>query len=79
VFGSGDAKYYAAAAAWFPLDQAMVLLGGVSVAGFAIALFWIIRARRSPDRVNPASDFAKVPFGVAIALGSAAAALKALI
>lgn len=77
VFGSGDAKYYAATAAWFTLDQSMILLGAVSIAGFAIALFWIIRQRISGVSVSPEGDFAKVPFGVAIAVGAAAAALKA--
>jgi prepilin peptidase CpaA len=76
--GGGDGKYYAAAACWFPLGLGVALLFGVSVAGLALLLGWFglrrlrgIEMELVPD--NP--DAAKLPYGLAIAAGSFAAAV----
>lgn len=72
--GGGDAKYYAAVACWFPLASALQLLMAVSLAGLVLALGWLTMQRlqhRPADRAN--SDFALVPFGVAIAAGAVVA------
>lgn len=70
--GGGDAKYYAANAAWFGIDVALRLLVAVSMAGLVVLLIWAVwrRARgekifaKSPDERN------KLPYGVAIAIGA---------
>lgn len=75
--GSGDAKYYAAVAAWFPSGR-LVLLGWISLAAFVVALAWLVWQRLASRKPESGGDFAKVPFGVAIAAGSVAAALVAV-
>lgn len=70
LVGSGDAKYYAGVAAWFPLSEAFRLLGWVALAGFLIALIWLIWTRSVPDPDGGEGDFNQVPFGIAIAAGS---------
>ncbi len=79
--GGGDGKYYAAAACWFPLGFGIVLLFCVAVSGLALFLGWFglrrlrgIEMELVPD--NP--DAAKLPYGLAIAAGSFAAALLTL-
>lgn len=75
LIGSGDAKYYAAAATWFPLDDAAQLLGRISLAGFVLAVGWLVWLRTRPAEALPQGDAAKLPFGLAIALGAVSAAL----
>ena len=72
ITGSGDAKYYAAVAAWFPLVESLQLLGWVSVAGFLVTLVWLIFAGLDTNSENAGHRFDNVPFGVAIASGSVA-------
>ncbi len=70
AFGGGDAKLYAATAASFALQQGPALLLWVSLSGLVAILAWIIGKRLLPmseDRRK--GDFAKFPYGVAIALG----------
>lgn len=71
--GGGDAKYYAALAAWFPLGKAALLLGAVSVAGLLLLVAWLPLRRRvaSSNRVSAQDDaFRKLPYGVAISAGA---------
>ena len=75
VVGGGDAKFYAAMAAWLPIAQAPLLLVSVAVAGLLLLIVFFAarmpgRARRPRDSV---SDFDKLPYGVAIGLGGLAA------
>lgn len=70
LIGSGDAKYYAAVAAWFPLVEALQLLGWVALAGFLVTLVWLVHSRLDRPSDPEDQDFGKVPFGVAIAAGS---------
>ena len=72
--GGGDAKFYAACAAWFALPQAFALLLWVSLAGFVLVIVWFgyrqaTRARRTSEREH----FASVPYGVAVAAGAVVA------
>ena len=78
VICGGDGKYYAAAASWFPIGWAYALLFCVSVAGGLLyAAWWGSRRLRGIEIQNgpDAPDSAKLPYGVAIAAGSFAAAL----
>lgn len=71
--GAGDAKYYASLAIWFPLSDAPLLLGTVSLAGLALLVAWLPWRMRRRVRIGGPSDpddlFDKLPYGVAIALG----------
>jgi prepilin peptidase CpaA len=74
--GGGDAKFYAAAACWFPLGQGLAFLGFTSIVGFFMALFFIFKGTRHGGMTR--SEKARqrnVPYGVAIAAGAMAAAL----
>ena len=78
LIGGGDAKFYAAAAAWFPLADGLRLLMAVSVAGLVTVLVWIAirRILRRPWRRQSANDpFAQFPYGVAIGIGAISAFL----
>ena len=77
IVGGGDAKYYAAVAAWFPLSQAGALLLLVSVIGFVLFVCWFLWRRLRGIKVQrkSVSDADKFPYGVAIALGAIAAML----
>lgn len=78
--GGGDAKYYAALAAWFPLSDAPLLLIAVSLAGFGLLVAWFAlggrrRKRRTVSSLSADDDavFGSLPFGVAISVGALAA------
>lgn len=69
--GAGDAKFYAAMATWLPITDGVLLLVAVAICGFVLLLLFIAtrlrgRARRS---ARESSDFDKLPYGVAIAVG----------
>jgi prepilin peptidase CpaA len=74
--GGGDAKFYAACAAWFPLGLGPRLIGMVSLAGLVVILGWFAYRQMSGKRRRASSgDFAMVPYGVAVAVGSVGLAL----
>lgn len=77
ALGAGDAKYYAALAAWFTLGAALKLLMAVSFAGLVLALGWLAWRKFSgnPAPRKPIEDMDKVPFGVAMAAGAVLALL----
>lgn len=65
VWGGGDAKFYSAAAIWFPLAQAPLLAMVTALAGGIVVLVWGAWAtftRRKGWSRN-------LPYGVAIATG----------
>ena len=72
--GGGDAKFYAACAAWFPLKQALVLLLCVSLTGFLLVVVWFGYRQVARAKARRAQgEFAMVPYGLAIAVGALAA------
>jgi prepilin peptidase CpaA len=77
ALGAGDAKYYAALAAWFTLGDGLKLLMAVSFAGLVLALGWLAQRKISgrPAPRKPKDDMDKVPFGVAMAAGALLALL----
>lgn len=71
--GAGDAKFYAALAAWFPLRDGVILFTIVALAGIALLIAWFTcrSPRRGADRRRSADDpFGKLPYGIAIAAGA---------
>jgi prepilin peptidase CpaA len=74
IVGGGDAKYYAASAIWYPIDQAASLLFYVSVTGLILFAAWFAMRRLRGIKIlkSATSDSDKFPYGVAIAIGSLA-------
>lgn len=72
MIGGGDAKFYAACAAWFALPQALGLLVAVTLAGLVLFLGWFIirRIQRRPIRATSDALFDRLPYGLAIAGGT---------
>lgn len=72
MIGGGDAKFYAACAAWFAWPDAGRLLFAVSISGLVLFLGWftIRRVLRKPIRAKTESNFDKLPYGLAIAAGA---------
>ena len=71
--GGGDAKFYAALATWFPLQAGLGLLVSVSLTGLLLLIAWLPyrrRLMRSEGGLVSDSDFRKLPYGVAIAVGA---------
>lgn len=71
AIGGGDAKFYAAAAAWFPLGDAWRLFVLVSGWGVVVLIIWftVRRARGKPIR-RQREPGDGMPYGVAIAAGA---------
>jgi prepilin peptidase CpaA len=76
MIGGGDAKFYAAVASWFALRDGLYLLVSVTLGGLVLLVLWALlwrRRRGAADQVADRDDpFAKLPYGVAIALGGVA-------
>ena len=77
LFGAGDAKFYTACAAFFPIADMLGLFVTIVGAGFVLLLAWMV-AKRTIRTPKGADDFAKLPYGVAIAAGSIGYALLKL-
>ena len=78
AIGGGDAKFYAALAAWFPLAHGFLLAMGIALSGLLLLAVWFPMSRRvMRANVNIPADsaFRKMPYGVAIALGAIVASL----
>jgi len=75
LWGGGDAKFYAAAAAWFPLTQGIALAVCVALAGLVLLLGMAISAALNKRKLTRKTD---TPYGVAIALGGIAVQLFTL-
>lgn len=69
IIGAGDAKFYAAMAAWLPIDRGLWLLVSVALAGLIVLIAFVAARKLRGGKVRAQSDFAKVPYGVAIGLG----------
>ena len=75
VVGGGDAKFYTGMAAWFALSQGLNLFVFVTISGLFLIIGWLILKRTLlSDRAKGEGDFAKFPYGLAIATGGVIAA-----
>jgi len=74
-WGGGDGKFYAAIAAWFPIDQFFTLIFFISVIGLFLVLGFIARNGGK----MAAKSVAGVPYGVAIGLGGLANLARTLL
>lgn len=72
IFGGGDAKFYAAVAAWFPLGMAVLLLIDVALCGLVLLVLWFTwrRLRGLPIRKPQGTSFDGLPYGLAIGAGA---------
>jgi len=72
IFGGGDAKFYAAAAAWFPLGLAVLLLIDVALCGLVLLVLWFTwrRIKGLPIRKTKGTGFDGLPYGIAIGAGA---------
>ena len=68
MWGGGDAKFYAATAAWFELWDFPRLAIAIALAGLVLLIAWfgIAQIRRLPKRDKKNRE---LPYGVAIAIG----------
>lgn len=74
LVGGGDAKFYAATAAWFSFAQGFKLLLAVALAGLVLTLvvWWPLRRRRaarSHEVMEGGEALLMVPYAVAIGAG----------
>jgi len=67
LWGGGDAKFYAASAAWFPISEALGLFVSIALAGLIVAIAWLVIYKVSGRKVAKGEKV--MPYGVAIALG----------
>jgi prepilin peptidase CpaA len=68
--GAGDAKFYAALAGWLPIQLGLWLLVSVALAGLVLLAVFTMKRRGRVARMSAEqSDFAKLPYGIAIGLG----------
>lgn len=75
AFGGGDAKFYTGMAAFFPLSQALNLFVFVAISGLILIIAWLVLKRTVfTKRSTKEGDFAKFPYGIAIAVGGMFAA-----
>lgn len=82
--GGGDGKFYAAVAAFFPLQQGLSLGIAIALAGGFLLAVWLVwrlatRARRKSHAVDGEDLFARLPYGVAIGAGATALAAMPLL
>ena len=68
MWGGGDAKFYAASAAWFSLWDFPRLAVSIALAGLVLLIVWfgVRQIRRSPKLDKKGKE---LPYGVAIAIG----------
>lgn len=67
LWGGGDAKFYAASAAWFPIHEALGLFVSIALAGLLVAIGWLVFFKLSGRKLKRGDKV--MPYGVAIALG----------
>lgn len=67
LWGGGDAKFYAASAAWFSLEHIIGLFVSIAIAGLVLVLFWIGLKRVSGEKLKRGAK--ELPYGIAIAAG----------
>lgn len=74
VFGGGDAKFYAAVAAWSPIGMWGKLALCISMSGLALLVVWFCYRRMTGKKIRPKnpSPHDSLPYGIAIAAGAIA-------
>jgi prepilin peptidase CpaA len=72
MWGGGDAKFYAASAAWFSLWDFVLLAVAISLAGFFLLIVWLVALQIRGRPTEPKGKM-ELPYGVAIAVGGLAA------
>lgn len=77
IVGGGDAKFYAAVAAWFPLSAAVSLAVTISFAGLVLFLLWAGVRMLTGARVRAPQEggMTKFPYALALAAGAMIVAL----
>ena len=70
MFGAGDGKFYAGVAAFFPIQLAPALAFAIMLMGGVMAIFWLMARKSNPQLRARKDDFAKMPYGLAIATGA---------
>ena len=75
IFGGGDGKFYAATASFYPLWEMLGLFVAITFAGFFLAISWLTLKHATGLKQRLKGDFAKLPYGVAIAVGAIGYAL----
>lgn len=75
VWGGGDGKFYAATASFFPLWQMPGLFVAITLCGLAVAIIWFATARILRSGKARKDDFAKLPYGLPVAVGAIAQAV----
>ena len=77
AIGGGDGKFYAAVAAFFPLQQSLLLGAAIGIFGGILLLVFIVWRRTLGRKLTETGDrvFAKLPYGVAIGAGALALAI----
>lgn len=72
IVGGGDAKFYAAIAAWFPLRSAGALFMVVGGCGFVLLIIWFVARRLAGKPISKTRNdpFDGLPYGIAIASGA---------
>ena len=68
MWGGGDAKFYAASAAWFELSDFPRLALSIALSGLILLIVWF-GARQFRGSARPDKGKKELPYGVAIALG----------
>jgi prepilin peptidase CpaA len=68
MWGGGDAKFYAATAAWFTLAEFWALVLAISLAGLALLVVWFTFRRLLKLQLERGRR-GELPYGVAIAAG----------
>jgi len=71
MWGGGDAKFYAASAAWFELWDFPRLALSIALSGLVLVVVWF-GARQIRGSAKRDSDKKELPYGVAIAVGGIA-------
>jgi prepilin peptidase CpaA len=82
IFGGGDAKFYAAVAAWFVLPEAVLLLLSITTCGLVLLIVWFgyRRLRRLPiGKSSEGTHFDSLPYGIAIGAGAVLAMLSPIL
>ncbi len=73
-FGGGDGKFYAACAAWFPLQMGAQLGLLIAFAALVLVFVWFIarKLQGKPTFTLKQGKSAQLPFGIALGVGTLA-------